>query len=461
MHTEHVSHSLVNERGSSLLGVVLLLMLMSALAAALGVSGETETLISRNQRNGAQAQAAAEAGLNHAVELAVTYIFEWKANGFADSESAVDALLWGADGDPDTEEGNDGLDARPGIGAGAAIPRGVRLGLADVFGTEYEAWILDDDGIAPAGDPDKAEDGDLTDDDNNTLIVRAIGYGPDHTKVTLEAIISSFPMPAVATNSDLTVSGSYQVLGSSGSIHTNSNLTGDGSAGTVDGVATASGDYNYPDDDIAGYGGASVIPIPTIAASDYEVFADYLLTSTGTMIEVASGSVVCTWAAKTSCNNWDFDSATGGWNRTSNSITGPGTYYVQGPVSVSGSPGSAKDPFVLSIIAEGSISLSGSPSLQPDTPELLFVTDGDLKIIGDTDVELDGLTPLQVQGKMLAHEQIELGGTANVYGQIIAEDAANNSNVVTGNTIHGNPTITYNGGLGGEFFSVSGWRDIR
>ena len=35
------------ERGSALLGVLLLMMMMSALAAALGVSGRTETLISR------------------------------------------------------------------------------------------------------------------------------------------------------------------------------------------------------------------------------------------------------------------------------------------------------------------------------------------------------------------------------------------------------------------------------
>ncbi len=87
-----------NERGSALLGVLLLLIMMSALAAALGVSGQTETLISRNQRSAAQAQAAAEAGLNHAVELAITYIFEWEANGFVNVEAAVNALLLGPDG---------------------------------------------------------------------------------------------------------------------------------------------------------------------------------------------------------------------------------------------------------------------------------------------------------------------------------------------------------------------------
>lgn len=449
-----------SERGAALLGVLLLLMLMSALAAAMGVSGETETLISRNQRSGAQAQAAAEAGLNHAIELAVTYVFEWKANGYASPEAATDALLWGPDLDPDTVEDNQLLGTRAGIDAGEAFPTdGTHLSVNGDDDFRYDARIFDDD-FTDAGDPLAGENGDLTDDVNQTLIIRATGYGPDNTQVTLEALISTFPMPAIATNSDLTVSGNFSVLGASGSVHTNEDLTGDGSTGTIDGTATASGEYDYDDEDIAGTGGAARIPIPTIAASDYEVFADFILQSDGTMLTVATGAV-CVWDAGSSCNNWDFDSGTGGWSRTSNSNTGSGTYYVQGPASISGSPGSSKDPLQISVIAEGSISLSGSPSLQPATPDLLFVTDGDLKIIGNTEIELDGLSSLEVDGKMLAHEQIEIGGTSNLHGQLIAEDATNNDNLVTFNHIHGNATITYDGGLGGEFFSVSGWRDVR
>src|SRR5688500_16833809 len=89
-----------DEHGSALLGVMLLLMLMSALAAALAVSGETETLISRNQQSGARAQAAAEAGLSHALDLATTFIFEWKNNGFGSADAAIDSLLAGVDNDP-------------------------------------------------------------------------------------------------------------------------------------------------------------------------------------------------------------------------------------------------------------------------------------------------------------------------------------------------------------------------
>src|SRR5919106_6600583 len=86
------------ERGSALIAVLLLLMMMTGLVAALALGSQTENYISRNQNSGAVAQAAAEAGLNHAVELAVTYIFEWKANGFGNYGEAGDALVAGPDG---------------------------------------------------------------------------------------------------------------------------------------------------------------------------------------------------------------------------------------------------------------------------------------------------------------------------------------------------------------------------
>ena len=48
------------ERGSALIAVLLLLLLMSGLVSALALGSQTESYISRNQNSGAQAQAAAE-----------------------------------------------------------------------------------------------------------------------------------------------------------------------------------------------------------------------------------------------------------------------------------------------------------------------------------------------------------------------------------------------------------------
>src|SRR5688572_15657404 len=112
-NTPHAIVERPGERGSALVMALLLLMLMSGLVAALSMNGQTETFIARNQNFAAQAQAAAEAGLNHAVEIATTFIFEFNANGFADADAAVAALLAGPDGDPDAVADNGSLGERP------------------------------------------------------------------------------------------------------------------------------------------------------------------------------------------------------------------------------------------------------------------------------------------------------------------------------------------------------------
>ena len=442
-------HSIVerpHERGSALIAVLLLLLMMSALAAALSVSGQTETLITRNQQAEAQAQAAAEAGLNHATELVTTYIFEWKANGFGAAEEAIDFILFGPDQNSGTED-DGSLDEQAGISAAEAIPLGTQLSITDGIDARHEAFVMDDDATAPD------EDGDLLHDVNQTLVIRATGYARDNTKVVLEALIVPLALPAVVTNGDLTISGNVAIMGTAGSVHSNGDLTISGSV-EVTGTATASGDYDGTDD-IVGSGGNPPFPIPGISAADYLSYADFILTSTGTMTNPA-GTVQCTWSTKTPCNNWDFNSVTGAWSIGSAAPT-TGTYYVQGAVNVTGSPGSSKAPVQISIIATGSINISGSPDVIPDTPELLLVTDGDLEISGG----LDTGDPLTTQGQILVHEQIKLSGNPALGGQLIVEDAATVSTLVTENAVRGNVDITYNGGLGGGIFKVGGWRDIR
>jgi hypothetical protein len=431
-----------NERGSALLGVMLLLMLMSALAAALAVSGETETLISRNQQSGARAQAAAEAGLSHALELATTFIFEWKNNGFGSADAAIDSLLAGVDGDPADTADNGGLDERTGIASGEDIPiGGPNVGILGGLNVSYTAFVMDDDATAPAADPENA---DLADDENKVLLVRATGFGPDNTTVTIEAMISSFPFPAIATNDDLDIYGSYQVLGSSGGVHTNQDLTGSGASGTVAQTVTAVGTYTYPDPDIDGYGGAAQIGIPPVNASDYLPQADYVLKSNGTMLIVATGVI-----DPSPSNFWVFDPVAVKWSLGGGSEVA-GTYYAETDIAVSGNHG----PVAMTLIAEGSIEIQGTSQMTPDTPGVLFVTDEDLVVLGNPGATFSA-------GVMLAHEQIEIGGNSSINAMIQAEDAANVSSLITGNSVHGSVIITYNGELNNDFFTVSGWRDVR
>ena len=149
---------------------------------------------------------------------------------------------------------------------------------------------------------------------------------------------------------------------------------------------------------------------------------------------------------------WVYDSP--GWKI--NSTGTDGTYYVEGPATISGSPGS---PIALTVIAEDSIEISGNPTITPDTPGLMFVTDGDLKINGSAEIALT------VEGAILVHEQLDIGGAAVLSGQTTVEDAANNSSLVTESKISGNATISYTGTLGGAggalLLTPSAWREVR
>ena len=453
-----------DERGAALIAVLLLLMMVSGLAAALVVNGQTQTLISRNERAGTQASAAAEAGLNHAVEVATTFIADWNANGYASADAAVDALLLGPDGLSGTvanDADNGSLGTRAGISAAEEIPLGTKLTVTPGINAQYEAFVMDDDATAP-----DEPGGSVYDDENGKIIVRATGYAENDTKVVLEAILSELELGAVVVNGDLDISGGVSVEGSGGSVHSNGDLVIHGAATTVTGGITASGSYTGGH---LGTGGAAEVAVPEIDASDYLGDADYILTSAGTMTDQAE-TIICDTGGGgkggTACHEWSFDSVHGEWSLGSDAPP-DGTYYVEGPVKITGSAGTsgksakggksakAATPIHLSIIAEGSIDISGSPTIAAETPHLLFVTDGDLEISGSLDATSGG-------GQMLVHEQVKITGNLSAIGQLIVEDAAVSvDGLVTTNDISGNVTITYNGDLGTGTFTVTGWRDFR
>jgi Tfp pilus assembly protein PilX/predicted acyltransferase (DUF342 family) len=461
--TSRSAPSARGERGAALIGVLLLLMMMSALVAALTVNSQTETFIARNTMSATQAQLSSEAGLNHMVELAINYIFEWKSHNCGAGVGGVDAgvaaavntFLAGPGATTcDTPAGaaDDTVEAfLEALGAPANTPMALSSTVVDAV--EYETSIFDDEGVP-------GEDGDPANDANGILVIRATGRAQDGTKVVLEALISPLKLGAIVADGDLVIDGNVTVNGpaSQTAVHANSNLTFDGSSSDITGNVTASGDLTCDDPctNVSGTvtSGATPIPVPEVHASDYRVWASYVLTSGGTMTD-ASGAVLCTSDGKTSCNNWTY-TAGDGWALNSSTVPA-GTYYVEGNATISGSPGSKDSPAVLSIVAEGSISITGSPKLAPHTTELLFVTDQDLKILGSIDLIGESVA---VEGQMLVRGQADIGGNASLDGQLIINDEPVGS-LVTSNSIHGNATITYNGTLGTGTYTVSSWRDVR
>ena len=101
------AHCHNDERGGVLLGVMLLTMLLTAISVTMSLSGQTELLIARTDESAARAHAAAEAGLNHAVDVTLTYLQQWQRHGYASPSAAVTGLLEG----PDNATGSPAADA--------------------------------------------------------------------------------------------------------------------------------------------------------------------------------------------------------------------------------------------------------------------------------------------------------------------------------------------------------------
>ena len=431
------------------MAVLLLLMLMSALGAALAVSGRTETLMARNHQSAAQARAAAEAGINHALPVVASHLFAWRAHGFVNVQDAVNALL------------ADTAVLQP------DVTFGTRLTVTGTIG--YEVFLMDEDDPARGdaatdlkGDADSTndEDGKAATDANRTLVIQAVGYADNGGSALVEAMLGPTPLPAIVTNGDFRISGHPTVAGKKGGVHANGALTLSGHP-TIALDATASGTYDesgHPTvGGIAG-GGVSKLPVPPIRAADFRPLADYILTANGQMT-LPSGGVVCDAASKKdNCKKdygVEFTKDGKGWEIKGKDLAS-GTYYVEGQVGVHDPGGSKKEPIQFSVIAEGSVDVHGeSRAWTPDTIDLLLVTDGDLRITGGSK------TPMTAQGQILVHEQLDISGHPELLGQILVEDAASVDNLATKNEISGHPTITYDGGLDTGVFSLIGWREGR
>ena len=454
-----------SEEGFALVFVMLALLIVSGVGAAMVTSGKTEVLISVNHERAAQARAAAEAGLNHGISLAIENIRSWQANGFANSSAAMTWLLVGPDGNAGTVADNGSLAA---LANGIPMPP-ARIVLNAAAGTSYEVLVMDEDhamrGLQAADHVRIGENNNATTDGNTRIIVRATGYASGGTVATLEATIGPIILPAIVTNDDLEISGNPTITGTNGSVHSNSDLSISGSPEIAEN-ATASGTYGTSGSpDIGGQsgGGRTVLPIPPVIVATYRPMADYILESDGRMT-TQLGALVCNASAnQNACRDlgygWAYQGIVGGkaqWNMNSN--TAPlanATFYVEGDARISGSPGTAAAPLTISIVAEGDIEISGNPDLRPDQPELMLVTHGDLKITGALE------QPISFEGQILVREQLMIAGHPSLAGQIIVENVPSVSNLVLNNTISGNPTITYNGIVGTNTYQVSGWREIR
>ena len=449
---------LQSERGVALIVVLMLSTVVAALTMTLTLSGQTHVAIAHNHEMAARARTAAEAGLNHGLEITSSYLRAWQTNGFANTSAAMTSMLRG----PDNMVGTTASDADNGSLETWGVPRPpARVTFVAEDGTSYEVRVFDEDDPArgltlSAADRTRiTENGNTVFDGNSRIIVRAIGYAPANTRVVLEAHLSPVALPAIVSNGSLGISGNPTVSGTPGSVHANVNLSIGGSP-VIEQNATASQTYSVSGGPTVGGesgGGRPTVQVPHVDPLDHKAIADFILKADGTMTTQA-GVVLCTGILCGAVYGWEPDGATG-W-KVAGTTLAPGTYYVEGDAKMTGNPGSAAAPISCSIIATGSIEISGNPDLRPDAPEIMFVAGGDLKITG-------GLTmPFNVEGMFLVHEQLFIAGNPDLNGQIIVENSPSVSTLVSTNEISGNPTVVYNGLVGsGGVLNVTGWREMR
>ncbi|MBZ0170539.1 hypothetical protein MELA_00011 [Candidatus Methylomirabilis lanthanidiphila] len=392
-------HPIRDDRGLILPLTLLIMVILSALAFAILSIGGSETQIASNHLGSIQADFLAEAGLEHAFNTLRT----------------TPALM---------------------PNANAHIADNISLGQAgSVIGT-YDVWS-------------QAAGADT---------VRVVSTGTTAIRGSQKirrAIMSTFfhSDHALLTNGPLAISGNTGVLqtgGQCGNVHTNDDLELNGSAIDIVGAATASGAYPQNSNADVGPGSGHVLftkKIPVINPTDFLNIAIATLPANQVFQMMENGDVLNGSSTPLqhlnsgdSYNGWSFSAGTPAqWQFSGTSGHVNGTYYFEGNVRLSGSPGSTANPWVVTLIATGNIIITGGPTVQTSMTDTLFIAGLDIDIHGNP-----GSTVFN--GLIGAHEQFNLGGNMTVNGFVLAEDAGSASGLVTSNTASDGPTINYNCG---------------
>ena len=448
----------------ALLSVLLILITVGGLCAALAVNSRTETLIARNQQTAAEARAAAEAGLSHALEVTITELRNWQTNGFPTPSAAMSDLLLG----PDDASGSMATDADNGSLEAFGIPRPpATLGLAGLPAITYMTRLFDEDDpvrgftLLPADEARILENGDPVSDNNTRIVVASAGFASSEAMQYVDATVTPLELPALVTNGDLLILpdfvGNTTVTGTEGSVHSNGILMLWGNV-NITGDATASVWFWESGATIGGMSGGSYpnMGVPVVRAADHRPKADFILTADGRLTNPVGG-LICDAGSgdKHACMDigygWEYEGANGWELEHTHATIIPGTYYVEGDAETRGNQGTAVDPLDVTIIAEGSVYLRGNTYLEPDWPGFLVVADGDLR----TD---NTVTANIAEALILVREQVRLEGTFSFTGQVLSEGATTTSNLVIGsNLIYETVSLTYNGLAPVVDFTVEGW----
>ncbi|MEK7448522.1 MAG: hypothetical protein AAB019_03455 [Planctomycetota bacterium] len=364
-----------------------------------------------------------------------------------------------------TNESTLDLTATPiNIGTDTSQFRLVRL--INYHGTSFGVWMTDNnDG-----------DGNLL-NDSDDLVILDIPAGLMQPVITdptvdiqhkfhslFEAIVQYKPPlyephNAVVTGGSLQISGNANINGQNGNVYVNGNLTVTNNAIVEDtAYATGTVTVNSPATVGSRQPNSPTFDVPPITPSDYASFADYTLKSDGKIYDQFGVEYAGALGWAFSNGQWDYNS-----NDAYNY-----TFYIQvddpmankAATAISGSPNN----WQVTLISNGSIKVTGTPTMTPKQPGTLMIAGGDISIKGGVSNTFNGV--------IATHEQIELLGTPNITGSILAEDAVDTHDVVsTGSTfdlsLSGTTNITFNGAVttildaGDPYIKIMGIKKIK
>jgi hypothetical protein len=428
------------ESGIALIAVILGLVLLSVIGAGLAAVGTVEYRAAVNHRSATQALMLADAGAAHALAL---------LRGPLEDRDYTE-LLVGPDGVANT--------ADDGVLAGqleladsiALVPDGIRLDR----GLYYVR--LANDPEDPSGSPYR--------DSNHRLVAECRGETDDQGTADLRVVIASHTYPAIATNGDLHVPGSVEVVGDCAGVHANRELRIGGSP-VVDGRVSASdtvlltGTVHDAEGNVVEPGYQAPIEIPPLDPFQFCDEADYLLAGGNVMSVGASGENTSVPAGGPGALGWKWDAGKETYSLDAKAAV-PGTVCVSGNVEVNGNLGDPGSPLSITIAATGSVKLGGTPVVRADHSEnVLIVSGGDVQIAGNA----SGATT-NYQGTIYAHGQCQVNGNPLIDGQILCYDAPDrpgNLDIVDGNKINGTARFRYDCSGLRRKAQIDAWWEVR
>lgn len=287
---------------------------------------------------------------------------------------------------------------------------------------------------------------------------------------------------AVLGNGTLTLDGTASVFGRCGAVHANGTLDIRSTLVEVQAGAaatgTATGSYRVPGValPVSPMANQPRIAAPAVSAARLLAAAESDVVVSAALYQLTSDGAVLRWNPTTRTFELAEDQRTPAstrtilrgdgpgweWTRTSPDMPAQwrmadasapaGTFYVEGDVLVSGDTGNAPGTaWTATLIAAdvqppaastrgGNVIVSGNPRLVAHLP--------DVALAADRDIAISGSPAGTYTGMLLAHEQIDIAGTATITGAVFAENADTLGSSVTGpgSRISGSTTITYDCG---------------